>query len=408
LLRPVLSLGETPLANALLTEAQLALAEERFPLEVVCCESCSLLQLAHSVPPEKLFREYLYFSSFSDTMLRHSEQLVGRLIRERQLGPASQIVELASNDGYLLQYYRRAGVPVLGVEPASNIAKVARERGIPTVDEFFGEALARQLASEGRSADVIHANNVLAHVPELGGFVEGIRVLLKPAGLAVIEFPYAREMIERCEFDTIYHEHLCYFSLTAVNGLFARHGLQVADVERLPIHGGSLRLHARHAGQGKPSEAVEALLAEEQRLGMDRLGYYEAFAGRVAALKASLVGLLGQLRAEGSRVAAYGAAAKGNTLLNYCGIDGRTLEFVADRSTHKQGRYLPGSRLKVEPPESLVQRHPDYVLLLTWNFASEILRQQSGYLAAGGRFVLPVPEPHIVSSSEASILAQQP
>jgi SAM-dependent methyltransferase len=390
-LAPVLSLGRTPLANSLLTDSQLAGPEATYPLELVFCQDCALLQITETVPPEELFSDYVYFSSFSDTMLQHASALVERLIAERGLGGDQLAVEVASNDGYLLQYYHRAGIPVLGIEPARNIAAVARERGIDTIGDFFGADLARRLVAEGRRADVLHANNVLAHVADLNGFVAGIGLVLKGDGVAVIEVPYARDMIAGGEFDTIYHEHLCYFSLTALDRLFRRHGLVVGDVERLPIHGGSLRIFVRPAGEEGVTARVAELLAEEAAWGVDRLECYTGFGTKVAQLRQELRDLLRQLKAEGKRIAAYGASAKGSTLLNYFGIGGETLDFVVDRSTVKQGRYTPGTHLPIVAPEQLLAAAPDYVLLLTWNFAREILEQQAEYRRRGGRFIVPIP-----------------
>jgi len=390
----VLSLGATPLANSLLTTEQLDATEPTYPLDLVFCPRCTLVQITETVPPEQLFGDYLYFSSFSDTMLQHAQALVARLIPERQLGAVSLIIEIASNDGYLLQYYRDAGVPVLGVEPARNIARVAEERGITTLCRFFDLAVAQQMVRDGQQADVIHAHNVLAHVADLNGVVAGMATLLKPNGIAVIEVPYVKDLIDHVEFDTIYHEHLCYFSLTSLDRLFRRHGLAIVDVERLPIHGGSLRLFV-----GKNAEAtakVRAMLAEEEAWGVSDLAYYQGFGGAVAALRHNLRALLGDLKARGKKIAAYGASAKGSTLLNYCGIGRETLEFVVDRSTVKQGHYTPGTRLPIDAPEKLVNAMPDYTLLLTWNFADEILAQQQAYRERGGRFIVPVPEPRVV------------
>jgi SAM-dependent methyltransferase len=330
-------------------------------------------------------------------MLRHAERVARRLIESRSLGPASLVVELASNDGYLLQYFAKEGIPVLGVEPAENVARVAREqRGVTTLTAFFGASLAGSLRQAGVQADVIVANNVLAHVADLNGFVAGIRALLKERGVAVIEVPDVRAMLDRVAFDTIYHEHLCYFSLTSLARLFGRHDLALRDVERIPVHGGSLRVFAEPAGAPEPADRVPALLADEAAWGVTGLARYHAFVDRVARLKGNLLRLLGDLKASGKRLAAYGAAAKGSTLLNFCGIGAETLDFVVDRSPHKQGRYMPGVRLPIHPPRRLLEAMPDYVLLLTWNQAEEILEQQAEYRRRGGRFIVPVPEPRVL------------
>lgn len=393
-LKPVMSLGTTPLANALLSKDGLAAPEPRFPLDLVFCEHCAMVQITEFVPPAQLFSDYAYFSSFSDTIVAAAKMLAARLMAERKLDSDSLVVELASNDGYLLQHYAAAGVPVLGIEPAANIARVANERGIRTRSEFFGLECARRLVDEGLAADVVHANNVLAHVPDLNGFVAGIAAVLKPRGVVVIEAPYVRDMIEKCEFDTIYHEHLCYFSASALVPLFARHGLALVNIERIPVHGGSLRLFA--SKQGPQAAAVTALLDEERAAGMLGCDYYAGFAGRVAGLRTDLLALLAQLKAQGKRIAAYGASAKGSTLLNYFGIGGETLEYVVDRSTEKQGRYTPGTRLPILAPSHLAVDRPDYLLLLSWNFLDEVLAQQAAYRAAGGRFIVPVPEVRVV------------
>jgi SAM-dependent methyltransferase len=394
---PVLSLGRTPLANALRSEADLAKPEATFPLDLAFCSACSLLQIIESVAPPDLFRDYVYFSSFSDTMLHHATDLTTRVISQRRLGPKSLVIEAASNDGYLLKNYKAAGVPVLGIEPARNVAQVAVEKhGIPTREEFFDAKFAARLVAEGRRADVFHAHNVLAHVPDLNGFVAGVRTILKTGGVAVIEAPYVKDMLDHCEFDTIYHEHLSYFSLTALDRCFRRHGLVIADVERVPIHGGSLRLFAipLECVNGVPPR-VSALLAEEMAWGVNTAKPYLAFAAKVNQIKAALRMLLSNLKAAGLKLAAYGASAKGTTLLNYCGIGPETLDFVVDRSTVKQGKYTPGTHLRIYSPEKLLEAQPDFTLLLTWNFADEILRQQEEYRRRGGRFILPVPMPRV-------------
>lgn len=394
--RLILDLGLQPLANNLLSPADLAKAEPRFPLRLALCESCWLLQITDIVPPVELFGEYLYFSSFSDAMLRHAAEAVTQHRREFLLGAQSFVVEIASNDGYLLKNFVEAGIPCLGIEPAVNIAKVAHERGVETLCQFFGTASAVQLVEAGRRADLILGNNVFAHAPDTNDFVAGLALLLKPGGRVVLEFPYACDMIERTEFDTIYHEHVFYFTLTALQPLFARHGLEIINVERLPIHGGSLRLFASHKGCHAIQPVVAALLAEERAKGVASYRYYENFGHRVRCIRDGLVTLLSGLKSSGKSVAAYGASAKGSTLLNFYGLGAETLDFVADRSTAKQGRLTPGTHLPIVAPAELLARRPDYALLLTWNFAEEILKQQQAYCDAGGKFIVPVPEVRIL------------
>lgn len=392
---PVIDLGDTPLANALVEPGARAKPEARFPLRVVFCRECSLVQITETVPPEVLFSNYVYFSSFSDTAVASAKAIAQRLVKDRKLGAQSLVMEAASNDGYLLQHYRDQGVPVLGIEPAANIAEVAEKNGVCTRCAFFGRDEGAKLAAEGLQCDVFHANNVLAHVADLNGFVAGLKSVLKPDGVASIEVPYLGDLLDKLEFDTVYHEHLCYFSATALDRLFERRGLLLSDVERLPIHGGSLRIFVIHAG-GKRTPALQALLDQERKRGLADPAAYADFAARVAALGSKLVGLLKDLKAQGKAIAAYGASAKGATLLNFYGIGGDILDFVADRSTVKQGKLTPGTHLPIVPPEALQERRPDYVLLLTWNFADEILAQQRAYREAGGKFIIPVPDARIV------------
>lgn len=392
-----MQLGTTPLANALVDPGKAD--APRYPLDLVLCQSCALYQLGEIVDPEKLFAEYVYFSSFSDALLKHSAATVATLMESERLGADSLVVEIASNDGYLLQYFKERGVPVLGIEPARNIAKVAVEqRGIPTISRFFGVELAEELAARGTKADLVLGNNVLAHVPDLNGFARGVRRVLKATGVAAFEVPYLKDMLDHAEFDTIYHEHQCYFSLTALDALFRRHDLTLYDVRRLPIHGGSMRVYVAPAGTRKRTATAQSLLTDEAAWGVATREPYELFAGRVEQLKRELRSLLARLKSGGHRIGAYGAAAKGVTLLASCGIGAETIDFVVDRSTYKQGRGFPVDGLPIFPPEELVARRPDYALLLTWNFAAEILQQQAAYTAAGGRFITPVPRPTILGS----------
>jgi SAM-dependent methyltransferase len=400
-LAPVLELGDQPLANAILTEGSLDAPELRVPLTLAICPACGLVQITEAVPPEQMFREYAYFSSVSDAFVEHARAIAERMKNARALTGDSLVLEIASNDGYLLQHYVAAGIPVLGIDPARNIAAVANAHGVPTLAEFFDAALADELARTGRTADVLHANNVIAHVPDLDGFVAGIARVLKRDGVAVIETPYVRELVERLEFDTVYHEHRYYHSLTALSRVLGHHGLGVAGVERTPVHGGSLRIFAVHgeAGvtvAGVPAASAAEMLEEEARLGVGAPAYYLDFAARVTALGEDLRAMLAGLKAEGCSISAYGAAAKGTVLLNAFGIGRETLDFVADRSPHKQGHYMPGVHVPIVPPERLVADRPDVCLLLAWNFADEILAQQHEYRQAGGRFLIPIPSPKLV------------
>ncbi len=392
----ILDLGCTPLANRLVAREDLDRPEPRFPLKLVFCPACTLVQITDTVSPEILFRDYVYYSSFSDDTLAHSRRHAESLITRRGLTGTSLVVEAASNDGYLLQYFVEKGVPVLGIEPAENVARVANERGIPTRAEFFDLDCARALREEGMAADVILGNNVLAHVSDLNGFVGAAAHLLKDDGLVEYEFPHVGDLVQNVEFDTIYHEHLCYFSAHAIERLFDRHGLVFTDVRKIPIHGGSLRVTGAGKEDPEGRERVEKFLDEERVLGIDRFDFYRDFGVRVTRLKERLTATLRDLKSQGNRIVAYGASAKGSTLLNVFDIGRDVLDHVIDRSTVKQGKYTPGTHLEILPPDRLLEERPDYTLLLTWNFADEILEQQSAYRDAGGRFIIPIPEVQIV------------
>ena len=391
-----LDLGSTPLADALVTPDRLGQPEDTYPLAVAFCPSCTLVQITEEVAAERLFDgAYLYFSSFSQALLDHSREHALGLVEARGLGAESLVVEIASNDGYLLRNFVEVGVPVLGIEPTAPQAAAAREVGVPTVEEFFGITMAEQMRAAGQVADVIIANNVMAHVPDLNGFVAGMAHLLADDGVITVENPYVRDLVEHCEFDTIYHEHFCYYSCTSVSALAERHGLHLNHVEYFPdLHGGTLRWHL--GKQAEPSADVLRYLAEERDTGLTTAGYYAGFGRRVAELRDDLRALLGELREDGKRIVAYGAAAKGSTLLNYVGIGRDLVDTVVDRNTHKQGRYMPGTNQPVADPALLVDERPDYALLLCWNFADEVMRQQQRYLDGGGRFIVPVPTPKVM------------
>jgi SAM-dependent methyltransferase len=394
-IQPVLSLGTTPLADALRRKEQLSQAEPVFPLNVAFCPNCSLVQIIETVPPEVLFcQDYPYYSSFSPALLQHSRANALDLIDSRGLNTDSLVAEVASNDGYLLKNFVERGIPVLGIDPAEGPARAAIKVGVPTLRDFFGESLARKLAASGKAADVIIGNNVLAHVADLHGFVEGIRILLKEGGVAVIEMPYVKDLVDHCEFDTIYHEHLCYFSLTSLDHLFRMHSLFLNDVKHLSIHGGSLRIYVEK--KEKISSSVREMLRTEAAERVDQIDYYRDFANKVKTIRTELRCLLQRLKGQGARIAAYGAAAKGSTMINYSGLGSDFIDFVVDRNTHKQGLYMPGHAIPVLAPDALLERTPGYVLLLAWNFADEILQQQKEYQERGGRFIIPVPSPRIV------------
>jgi SAM-dependent methyltransferase len=396
-LRPFLDLGTTPLADNLVPPERAGEPEPRFPLEVAFCPDCTLVQILAEVPPHLLFVDnYLYFSSFSDHLLEHSRQHANGLIESRGLDAHSLVVELASNDGYLLRNFADKGIPVVGVDPAPRQADAAEAIGVPTIREFFGVDLARRMLAEHGPADVIVANNVMAHVPALNDFVGGISLLLADDGVLTVENPYVRDLIDECAFDTIYHEHFCYYSCTAVDRLVRRHGMFLNDVAYFPdLHGGTLRWTI---GKSEAvSDTARRYLAEEQANGVTSFEYYADFARRVEHNKSALLDLLREIKAEGGRIAAYGAAAKGSTLVNYVGIDAALVEYVVDRNVHKQGLNMPGVGLPIRPVEALLEDQPEYLLLLAWNFAAEIAAQQSDYRERGGHFIVPVPVPTVMT-----------
>lgn len=392
----VLDLGEVPLANSYLSETTLAQPEPRFPLEVYFCTDCSLLQLLHVVDPRVLFAHYLYQSGTSNTLAKHNEGISLTVSRELGLQSTDLVVEIASNDGSLLRWFQELGVRTLGVEPAKNIAAIARDAGIETLNEFFNTETAARIVRDYGQARVIVANNVLAHVDATSDFLRAAKQILRADGRLVIEVPYLAEMLERLEYDTVYHEHLCYFAVTPIMRLFESAGLALDRVDRVPIHGGSLRLWGKHRDSSGHSETVRELAVKEEAAGFTRLETYREYERRVKENRTKLLDLLGRLKREGRRVVGYGAPAKGNTLLCYCGIGTELLPYTIDRSPLKIGLYTPGSRLPIRPFEHILEDKPDYVLILAWNFADEIIQSLQSLKARGTRFILPIPDPTIL------------
>jgi len=389
-------LGASPLANSFRSEAQLAEMEPFYPLQAMVCDRCFLVQLGVYETPDEIFSEYAYFSSYSDTWLEHCRQYAEMAVERFSLDGNSTVIEVASNDGYLLKNFVEAGIPVLGIEPAVNVAEVAAGDGVRTMVKFFGRATAREVAAMMR-ADLVIANNVLPHVPDLNDFVAGLKGILAPGGRVTAEFQHLMRLIEANEFDTIYHEHFSYFSFLAMERVLAAHGLTVFDVEELPTHGGSLRVYASHAEESPAvSDRATELADREREAGYEELETYRAFDERAQAAKWELLGLLSSVRADGKRIAAYGAPAKGNTLLNYCGIDSSLIEFTVDRNPHKQGSFLPGSRIPIREPEAIRAERPDIVFILPWNLRDEIVDQLSYIREWGGRFLVRAPRLELI------------
>ncbi len=388
-----LDLGMSPLCESYLPESELDSMEPFYPLKAYVCESCLLVQLSEYVSGEAIFSEYAYFSSYSESWLKHAENYCKKMTERFGLGAHSRVVEVASNDGYLLQNFAAQGIPVLGIEPAANVARVAIDKGVPTRVTYLGRQSAQALADEGVSADLLVGNNVLAHVPDLNGFVEGLSILLGPRGVLTMEFPHLPRLVAENQFDTIYHEHFCYLSLLAVRKVFAARGLRVFDVEELRTHGGSLRIYACHADDPRPtSERAEAVAAEELRAGYGELDTYLHFAGQVEETKRKLLEFLIQAKRAGKQVAGYGAPGKGNTLLNYCGIRTDFVDYTVDRNPYKHGKFLPGTHIPIHAPERIVQTRPDYILILPWNLKDEIVEQLAYAREWGAKFVVPIPE----------------
>jgi len=398
-----LDLGAAPPSNSFLSAADLNGPEVYYPLKLFVCPDCRLVQVDEYKQSSEIFSaSYVYFSSYSSTWLAHAKAYVEATLPRLNLGPQSLVMEIASNDGYLLQYVQQRGVPALGIEPSGSTAQAARAKGIETIGDFFGVRLATELASQGRQADLIIGNNVLAHVPDLNDFVAGLKLALKPGGLINMEFPHLYRLVESAQFDTVYHEHFSYLSLSTVRRLFAAHGLCVFDVEELSTHGGSLRIHACHLARhqadplAQETGRLRAVLGQEKAAGMLTDSYYQGLQVRAERIKAELLGFLAEQKLAGRSVAAYGAAAKGNTLLNFCGVKPDQVAFACDASPHKQGLFLPGSRIPVLPPSALAERKPDFVLILPWNIKDELMSQLSSIREWGGRFVVPIPSPEVL------------
>lgn len=392
------NLGTSPLANSYLKKQDLQQMEPFYPLEAYVCKECYLVQLAELQKPEQLFTNYAYFSSYSNSWLKHARAYVNHMVERFGFNSTSQVIEIGSNDGYLLQYFKEKGIPVLGIEPARNVAEIARAAGIPTVVQFFGVQSAMELVNKGIQADLLLGNNVLAHVPDLNGFVKGIKILLKPRGIITMEFPHLLELMTGNQFDTIYHEHFSYFSLITVEKVFARHGLALFDVEKLKTHGGSIRIYAHHVEKCEAASVrVQELKEKELQAGLNNLQSYAAFEQRVRETKWKLLQFLITAKQEGKSIVGYGAPAKGNTLLNFCGIRTDIIDYTVDISPHKQGCYLPGTRIPIYSPDRVKKTKPDYLLILPWNLKDEIIDQMSYVRQWGCKFVVPIPQVGVIA-----------
>jgi len=392
-------LGMSPLSNGFLKSEQLNKAEKFYPLHAYVCEKCLLVQLEEFESPDHIFaNDYAYFSSYSESWLNHAKQYTDLMINRFQFNQSSRVIEIASNDGYLLQFFQAQSIPVLGIEPATNVAQVAIEKGVDTLVKFFGVETAQELVGQGKKADLLLGNNVLAHVPNINDFVAGMKIVLKPEGIITMEFPHLLRLIEQSQFDTIYHEHFSYLSFVTVEKIFAHHGLTLFDVEELPTHGGSLRIYAKHSENNKIKidQRVEALKEVERQKGLGNLETYLNFSRKVQETKRKLLSFLIQVKIDGKTVVGYGAAAKGNTLLNYCGIRTDFIDYTCDRSPHKQGKFLPGTHIPIYSPDKISETKPDYVLILPWNLKEEITQQLSNVREWGGKFVVPIPEVEIL------------
>ena len=390
-------LGMSPLSNAFLNSEYLNCAEKFYPLHAYVCANCFLVQLEQFESPDLIFSDYAYFSSYSDTWLSHAKSYTELMVKHFSFDKTSQVIEIASNDGYLLQYFQQMGIPVLGIEPAANVAKVAEGKGIPSLVKFFGVQTAKDLVSEGKQADLLLGNNVLAHVPDLNDFVAGMKIVLKPQGILTMEFPHVLQLIQHNQFDTIYHEHFSYFSFLTVEKIFATHGLTLFDVEELSTHGGSLRIYGRHSeGDGKISDRVTELKAKEIEAGLNQIETYLGFGEKVKSIKRDLLSFLIDAKKHGKSIVGYGAPAKGNTLLNYCGIRTDLIAYVVDRSPHKQGLFLPGTHIPIFSPDKIRETKPDYLLILPWNIKDEIIRQMADIRKWGGNFVIPIPHLEVI------------